>query len=413
MLKPKCGTLANRASSLAFQTNQRLFRDPRNSTTRVNQTERNTLYIKIRYIVIRTLDDPQVTLTQVQTLHQTLNRAFGVGLHDTDDPNLTQNNFLNVLDTPGIQFLPATASVVYHEITEKLSSRFSPIAEVMVIVKPLADILNVYIGHNPAASDGVILGEAAGIGSSSIFIRYSTFDNAESVYGQGKTLIHEVGHAFGLKHIFDDSKYCNHSNDNFDDTPDQRLPNFCTTQRAAQGTSGKTWAVCVDNSQSVDNNDNCAVGTEMYPNYMDYSPDTFRTMFTQEQCTYMRNMLLSRHANLPTLVATPHNDGNNDAVPPNIVVDPGPLTTSPGDTTSSDSPSPVLRDVPRTSWVWWKTLLVILSTSIVTMSLLLYMMVEVRRHRTRRTIGDSPLHSSFSTKQVSSTTKQKDQKNVS
>lgn len=91
-------------------------------------------------------------------------------------------------------------------------------------------------------------------------------------YGQGRTIVHEMGHWFGLKHIWgDDSGNCS-GTDYIADTPNQGdwtggCPSFPLTD------------ACSPTAPGI-----------MFMNYMDYSEDGCRNMFSQGQVDYMRSV---------------------------------------------------------------------------------------------------------------------------
>jgi zinc-dependent metalloproteinase lipoprotein len=89
-------------------------------------------------------------------------------------------------------------------------------------------------------------------------------------YNLGKTLTHELGHFFGLRHIWGDAScgtdYC-------DDTPLHQSPNA---------------GVPVHPKRNI-----CGTTDEMFENYMDYSDDQSMNTFTGDQVNRMRTVLLN------------------------------------------------------------------------------------------------------------------------
>lgn len=88
-------------------------------------------------------------------------------------------------------------------------------------------------------------------------------------YGEGRSIVHEMGHWFGLKHIWgDDAGVCT-GTDFIADTPNQANWN--------------------GNCPSFPHTDNCSPATPgvMYMNYMDYTDDGCRNMFSVGQTDYM------------------------------------------------------------------------------------------------------------------------------
>ena len=87
-------------------------------------------------------------------------------------------------------------------------------------------------------------------------------------FGQGKTLVHEVGHYLGLLHIWGLDENCE-SDDEVADTPSQKSPNKgCPTHPKSS---------CGDN--------------EMFMNFMDYVDDECMNIFTNGQINRMKAMI--------------------------------------------------------------------------------------------------------------------------
>lgn len=89
----------------------------------------------------------------------------------------------------------------------------------------------------------------------------------------GRSAVHEIGHYFGLRHIWGDSTDCV-VDDGISDTP------FAAD--ASQQTCDTTVNSCVDSPVDF---------PDMIEDYMDYSDDRCLNMFTQEQIGVMRAML--------------------------------------------------------------------------------------------------------------------------
>jgi hypothetical protein len=116
---------------------------------------------------------------------------------------------------------------------------------------------------------GGVLGIATFPGSTApqgISIHYQSLPGGSPPYNLGYTAVHEVGHFFGLRHIWGDNQpNCN--DDKVGDTPPQNGPtNGCPTHPSPV----------------------CNHPAKMFHNFMDYSYDACLTLFTQGQCARMR-----------------------------------------------------------------------------------------------------------------------------
>ena len=108
-----------------------------------------------------------------------------------------------------------------------------------------------------------------------VIIDYRCFGSSDYVtgnyfpgYNKGRTATHEIGHSFGLRHIWGDSSSCvvnatDSNNDYCPDTPAANTANF--------------------DCNVVYNSCPLAAGNDMTENYMDYSNDTCMNTFTLDQ----------------------------------------------------------------------------------------------------------------------------------
>jgi Pregnancy-associated plasma protein-A len=105
-------------------------------------------------------------------------------------------------------------------------------------------------------------------------------------YSKGRTLTHEMGHFFGLRHIWGDGSDCT-STDYVDDTPTQ-----------SKFTSG-----CITSPQS-----DCST-TKMSQNFLDYTDDACMNLFTQGQVNRMNTVI----QNSPRRKELPNSAGSQPA----------------------------------------------------------------------------------------------------
>ncbi|WP_228852723.1 M43 family zinc metalloprotease [Aegicerativicinus sediminis] len=121
-----------------------------------------------------------------------------------------------------------------------------------------------YPGGNPE-TDGVVIN----------YLNFGSDDDPnvtlEEPYHLGRTTTHEVGHFFGLYHIWE-GKNCNGTNDGIDDTPPQSTETF--------GCPDPVPDSCPDDEFP-----------DMIENYLDYTDDVCMNLFTEGQKAVMRGYL--------------------------------------------------------------------------------------------------------------------------
>ena len=129
---------------------------------------------------------------------------------------------------------------------------------------PLSDLPGLEDAETNRLTDGVVLDYRI-VGSN----QDGSF-NLTTEFNRGRTATHEVGHFFGLRHIWgDDDGACNGAGDYVDDTPNQ----------------GNSSDGCPSHPQI-----GCNVQT-MFQNYMDYTNDVCMNLYTKQQVERMLTVL--------------------------------------------------------------------------------------------------------------------------
>ncbi len=138
---------------------------------------------------------------------------------------------------------------------------------------PVSPLAGLEEASNDRLTDGIVID----------YLEFGSIDdgnfNLNSKYNKGRTLTHEMGHFFGLRHIWGDVGGCVGS-DYVADTPLQ-----------SNSTGG-----CPVHPQTS------CLQTKMFQNYLDYTDDTCMNLFTQGQVNRMLTILLNspRRKELPT-----------------------------------------------------------------------------------------------------------------
>ncbi|MBT8229830.1 MAG: hypothetical protein KJO50_06175, partial [Bacteroidia bacterium] len=152
------------------------------------------------------------------------------------------------------------------------------------------DYVNVYVDNLPGGLLGVANGIPGLFNGDGVLVDHCVFGTGNitcsgvpttgssscsgfSLYDEGETLAHEIGHYMGLYHIWGDNFNCSGTQDMISDTPDM-----------SDNYSGYT--ACTNDNSCSDLPVTC--GTEdMYMNFMSYASDGCMYMFTSDQSDVM------------------------------------------------------------------------------------------------------------------------------
>lgn len=266
--------------------------------------------IKIPVVVhvLYNKDYQNISDEQIKSQIEALNRDFARRNSDTTN---TPERFRSLAANSSIQFELATADpkgrATNGIVRKKTNVKYFGMDDKIKFSSQGGDdawdtehYLNFWVGDlitllgyssvpgSPAEKDGIV-------------INYTTFGtiNISGPYNLGRTVVHEVGHWLGLKHIWGDT-YC--GDDLVDDTPKQgNFTSGCPTTFRSSCSNG-------------------SVG-DMYMNYMDYTNDACMNLFTKGQAQRMLSLFIeggpkysllqSKGLNQPWTVEAPVDDPVN------------------------------------------------------------------------------------------------------
>ena len=159
---------------------------------------------------------------------------------------------------------------------------------------PTTDYYNIWVG----ISDDGLLGIAPEIGPGTatddgVCINYLAFSNnvcyTDSTFSLARTAVHEIGHNFGLYHIFEGG--CNDEDFKQLTAPDMSLPSELLSPSDDTPPQLSETTTCPSGTV----NSGCSTARnppgKMYQNFMDYTEDACYSMFTKGQVERMHYVL--------------------------------------------------------------------------------------------------------------------------
>lgn len=205
----------------------------------------------------------------------------------------TQNPSGTALAEPGIDRIdrnskgwtapPYDASTTYWDNTVKANSIWDPSRYVNIWIAncnhpttPLLGIATFPGSSTLSGLDNLETNSTAGVTVDYLTVGSTVTSpdcGATEQFDMGRTLSHELGHFFGLRHIWGDAASCGAATDYCADTPTQLYEN-----------SGKS---------AHPKPNTCGTLDEMFDNYMDYSDDQVLNTFTMNQVDRMQTVMLN------------------------------------------------------------------------------------------------------------------------
>lgn len=208
--------------------------------------------------------------------------------------------------------------------------------------------INIWVGNT--SGDVGVLGYTQIPGSGSpqddgVFCNILGFGISEcnvSSYNKGRTVVHELGHYFGLNHIWgdDETLAAKCSGDDFRALTAEGSSYLLPTSLYNPQGKGNTPQDIGDTPNQAVASSSCHTGIVtdscsavepgiMYQNYMDYTPDNCYSLFTKKQVARMEYLLDNYRSSLKTsLAATPPAGAHTIDAAPVSSINPGGIETN-------------------------------------------------------------------------------------
>ncbi len=254
--------------------------------------ERNVYLIPIVVHVVYENDAENISESQIRSQIEILNLDFRKKNYDV---TFIPDVFTNISTDIGIEFCLANIDPQGKKSSgiTRTKTEFSNIGSSFALgnrrriyysdlggedVWDTQKYLNIWVCSIGGGTLGLALGTLANAKEDGVLVDYQAFGTngtAKAPYSLGRTCTHEIGHFFNLKHLWGDTENCT-GDDLVADTPTQSAPYFgCPTYpQESCGTSN------------------------MFMNFMDYTDDSCRKIFTKGQKNRVLVTLLSLRPSL-------------------------------------------------------------------------------------------------------------------
>jgi hypothetical protein len=203
----RCGNLCDHNTIKNYKTRTEHM-------SKISNLESNQFIVfKIRYVVLHSTPAENIGLQFIQAQHTELNASFQT--LESGTPDVVTYPYASKMGVPNMAFLPlksqdlteANGHIIRIPVDKSSYSNFSDVLEDVGSLE--AGVIYVFIINfiNPVVS-GKVLGQAEAVGCNKLLIHYGTVGSRNlpstvagfSELNLGKTLVHEMGHAFYLFH---------------------------------------------------------------------------------------------------------------------------------------------------------------------------------------------------------------------
>ncbi len=249
------------------------------------RTQKSTTIIPVHVVVVHT--PRQQVGTEDNISADVIRDQIAVLNRDFNRYNLDSTKTPDSFSTGGLDIYFCLAQIDPFGVSTEGITRYSsslPFTANEFAIKeatgwPRSDYLNIYVtkledgnfGYSYIPSTTSLPDEIL----DGVVINVKNFGGSENTYNAGRTLVHEVGHFLGLKHIWGEDGCDN--DDGITDTPPQDTANVgCPVHPKLS----------------------CSNLGDMFMNYMDYTADSCINAFTAEQVAYMSEILSTSRFNL-------------------------------------------------------------------------------------------------------------------
>lgn len=254
-------------------------------TTEARAESRTNKTMQVVFHILFRTEEENITFEEIQQQLERVNEDFNAV---NEDLSLVPDEFQEFIGDANMKFVIATTDAVGLPFTgifrrqttiDTIGNQFSVDGKEVIKYDILGGLnayfpdlyINVWVGQTKDIFGITSPLDVAGSRDDGIIITPEAFglqDDPESPTSLGRTLTHELGHYFGLNHLWGSQRSCN-NDDEIEDTPVQESP-YIDCPEFPQVTCGSA---------------------DMHMNFMDFTNDECLLFFTKGQVEVMRMIL--------------------------------------------------------------------------------------------------------------------------